>query len=56
MVGVDQLQVDSSPSGSIIFIAHLHLMISSVPHYWPSVQTLVPLDSTGAQPIDCQEG
>ena len=54
MARVDQLQVDPSPSGSVIVIAPLYLMILDTLLRWLDVQNSTPLGSIGVQLADCQ--
>ena len=55
MAGVDQLQVDPSPLGSIITIAFLYLMILDASFRWPGVQNPMPLGSIGVWLAGYQE-
>lgn len=55
VVGVGRLWVDHSPLGSVITIALPHLMVQGMAHYWSDVRIQMLLDSTSAQPIDCQK-
>ena len=45
LVGTDQLQMDLSPSNSIIVITPLYLIIPNVPHCRLDVRSLVPPNS-----------
>ena len=48
MVGVDQLQMDLSPSGLVIAIVPLYLMILDVSPRRLAIWSLAPPDSIGA--------
>lgn len=53
MAGMDQLQMDLFPSGSVISIVPLYLMILDVLPRQLDVQSLAPPDSIGARPAGC---
>ena len=50
------LSVDLFPSGSVIVIALLYLMLLGVAHYCLGIQTQALLDSTGVQLVGYQKG
>ena len=54
MAGMDQLQMDLFPSGSVISIAPLYLMILDVLPRQLDVQSLAPPDSIGVRLAGCQ--
>ena len=56
VVGVNQPQMDLSPSDSVTTIILLHLMAPDMPPRRSDVRTLAPPDSIVAQLVDYQEG
>ena len=54
MARVDQLQVDPSPTSSVIIIAPSCLMILDVFLCWLNVWNLMPLVSIRMQLVSCQ--